>query len=80
MPMASTTTADLVMLRGGLTVPLPAVQLAWRLEGRGCYLRLAADGVGLLVGPRAYLTDDDRAAIRQHRAELLALIRYTGVM
>jgi hypothetical protein len=80
MSTASISAPELVTLRGGLAVSMPALQFAWSLENRGCYLRLAADGVGLLVGPRAYLSDEDRAAIRLHRDDLLALIRYTGVM
>jgi hypothetical protein len=61
-------------------ISLPAVQLAWQLEDRGCYLRVAPDGIGLLVGPRSLFTEADRAQIREHREQLLALVRYIGVM
>jgi hypothetical protein len=79
MPTLNTTAAEIVTLRGGLAVSLPALQFCWSLEDRGCYLRIAADGVGLLVGPRAYLTNEDRAAIKQYRDELVALVRYVEV-
>ena len=64
----------LVVLRGGVVAPVDALRLLWRLEDLGCTVRL--DGDGLLVGPRTKLTDHDRAAIVQHRAELIAIVRY----
>ena len=47
------------------------------LFGRG--LRLRADDDGrLIVSPGDLLTDDDRAAIRQHKDELLAIVDYAA--
>jgi hypothetical protein len=63
------------MLRGGLTLPLAAIQLAWSLEDRGVHLESDGDDV-LSVGPGDRLTDADRAAIRRWKPHLLALVRY----
>ncbi len=57
-------------------MPVPALQLCWSLEDRGCYLRVVPDGVGLLAGPRRLLTDADRALIREHREQFIALVHY----
>ncbi len=47
------------------------------LFGRG--LRLRADDAGrLIVSPGDLLTDDDRAAIRQHKDELLVIVAYAA--
>ena len=64
-----------VSLRGGLMLPLPAVQLALDLEHRGLYLRLE-DGDVLVVGPRERLTDDVRIAIRRWKTHLLTIASY----
>jgi hypothetical protein len=64
-----------VVLKGGLTVPLEALQLAWALEGRGA--TFAVDGEDLIVeGPRSFLTDEDRAAIRRWQGHLKAIASY----
>lgn len=65
---------DLVTLRGGLTLPLAALRLAWALEERG--LHMGVDGDMLTIGPPALLTDDDRALIRRWKPHLLAIITY----
>ena len=65
---------DLVVLRGGYTVPLAVLRLAWSLEGRGC--TVTVEGDVLRVGNRAALTDADRDAIRRWKPALLALTRY----
>jgi hypothetical protein len=70
----SSSNPPLVMLKNGLAVPVDALRLLWQLEDRGLHVR--RDGDGLAVGPRDHLTDDDRHAIRQHRDELLALVKY----
>lgn len=72
--MPTATKAETVVLRGGFSVPLPALQLLWALETRG--LRVSADADGLLVAPRSQLTDEDDRGIRRYRDELLALVRY----
>jgi hypothetical protein len=40
--------------------------------------RLAADGQFIIVQPASLLTDDDRAAIRSHKPELLRLLSNDG--
>jgi hypothetical protein len=48
----------LVVLKGGLTVPLEALQLAWALENRGA--RFTVDGIELVVdSPCVLLTNAD---------------------
>lgn len=49
-----------------------AVELIENLGRRG--IRLIADGDGIIVEPSRLLTDTDRAAIRAHKAELMALL------
>jgi hypothetical protein len=64
-----------VVLKGGLTLPLEALRLAWALESRG--VTFAVDGEDLIVeGPRGLLTDEDRAAIRRWRRDLKAIASY----
>jgi hypothetical protein len=71
MPATETAT---VVLTGGLSVPLAALQLLWRLENNGFTVRL--DNGSLVVSPRSQLTADDDRVIRQHRDQLVALVRY----
>jgi hypothetical protein len=73
---ASEGTADaFVVLKGGLTIPLEALQLAWTLENRGA--TFAVDGIDLIVdGPRGFLTDADQAAIRRWKRHLMAIATY----
>ena len=65
-------TSKFVTLRGGLTVPLAALQLALDLEGRE--IHLALDGDGLSAGPRERLTDADRSEIRRWKLHLRAIV------
>ena len=69
----SSTASDLVVLRGGLAVPLDALQLLWALEDKGCIIRM--DGDDLLIGPRTKLDANDRARIAEHRDHIRALVR-----
>lgn len=71
----SASTDAYVTLKGGLVVPLPALQVAWGLEDRGFDLHLADDGA-LLVSPRDAITDEDRAVIRRWKLHLAALVAY----
>lgn len=64
--------SDFVMLRGGVTVPVVAIQLALDLEAHG--LHMGVDGDMLMIGPRALLTDADRALIRRWKPQLLAIV------
>lgn len=73
MPTASP--SETVTLRGGLTVTLPALQLLWSLEERGFNLRVGPSG-RLVVSPASRLTPDERAALREHRDAIVALVRY----
>ncbi len=68
------TDSELITLRGGLTVPLPALQMLWNLEDRG--LDVQVDGADIIVRPRGQLTADDRAAIGRLKPHLLQLIAY----
>lgn len=64
-----------VMLRGGLSIPLPALQLAWSLEDRGIHLR--TDAHHQLVVPHGpKLTDADRMAIARWHLHLAAVVEY----
>lgn len=66
---------NVVTLKGGITLPIEVIRLAWALEDRG--LRLAVEASDILVsGSGGPLTDDDRAAIRQWKPELRTLIEY----
>jgi len=57
---------------------MTAEALSLDLFGRG--LRLRADDDGrLIVRPGDRLTDDDRAAIRQHKDELLVIVAYASI-
>ena len=71
--MGTVTSSETVVLKGGLTVPLAALQLLWDLESRGCAIRQEAERAPF-VGPRNAVTDADAAAIRHYRNELLALV------
>jgi hypothetical protein len=62
-------------LKNGPVVSVNALQLLWVLEARGCTVRQAEDGA-LYAGPRHLIADSEREAIRQHKADLLALIAY----
>ena len=65
----------MVVLKGGVTVSLESLQLAWALEDRGA--TFAVDGDDLVIdGPRGFLTDEDRAAIRRWRGHLKAIASY----
>jgi hypothetical protein len=71
-------TEQLVTLFGGLCVALPALQLLWDLEARG--LEVRADDDGLVVRPKSRITPSDDKAIRMHRDQLIALVKYCEVM
>jgi hypothetical protein len=63
-----------VVLRGGFTASLDALQVGWDLEQRGFTMEPAGDK--LRVQPHDRLTATDRAAIKVYRDELLAIVRY----
>ena len=64
-----------VVLKGGLTVPLEALRLAWALEDRGA--TLAVEGEDLVIEcPRGLLTEEDCAAIRRWRLHLKTIATY----
>lgn len=65
---------EIVVLKGGHSATLAALRLLWSLEDRG--LTLTLDGEDLLVGPRTDLTPGDRDLIREHKPELIYLVRY----
>jgi hypothetical protein len=72
--MTTALRTDFVTLKGGHRVPVGVLQLAWDLEERG--FTITTDGTLLVIRPKARLTPDDDAAIREHRDDLLALTRY----
>lgn len=67
--------SSIVVLKGGLTVRLHALKLAWPLEDRGLQLRPSGDG-GLIVVPKAKIMDEDRVEIRKWKAHLVAPVTY----
>jgi hypothetical protein len=74
---ATASPLETITLRGGLTIPLRALQIAWDLEERGISLRLhPADAGRLLAAPSKLLTDTDRAAMRQYRKALAQIVAY----
>lgn len=52
---------------------MQAMSLLATLQGRG--FKLVADGERLIVAPASALTDDLRMVIREHKPELLQLIK-----
>jgi hypothetical protein len=68
-------TESVIVLRGGLTVPLGALQVLWDLEARG--FDISEDAGMLVVAPKSRITADDDQAIREHRDELLTLVKYS---
>ena len=68
--------AEVVVVAGGLSIPLRAFRVAWALEARGFSFR--EDRGDLVVRPRHCLTDADRTSIRQCRDELLLLARHSS--
>jgi TubC N-terminal docking domain len=70
----TTTTNSFVTLKGGLTVPFAALNLAWELETRGFQLTVVNDD--LVVEPHAALSDGDQAALGRWRRHVAALVQY----
>jgi hypothetical protein len=66
---------EFVDFKGGLVLPLPAVQLALDLERRGFKMSLDACQQ-VQLEPTAVLTETDLAAIRRWRLHLGAIITY----
>ena len=66
---------EFVYLKGGLTAPRPALELAWRLEDQGFRMDLDAYQ-HVVVEPHDRLTDQDRASIARWRHHLGAIVGY----
>lgn len=64
-----------VTLRGGVTVPEPALRLALALEARGFACTVDAEG-RLQVAPDDRLGPAGRRAVAVHHDALVALLRY----
>ena len=62
----------LVMLGAGNVAPLEAIELLWRLEGRG--LSVEMEGARLAIGPRHLISDHDRQEIRRLSGHLQTLV------
>lgn len=75
MPICAPSSTTVVTMRSGLVVTVPALQLLWRLEDTGMVVKLDDQTGRLLVGPTARLTTDDVTAIRDHRDELINLVK-----
>lgn len=65
---------DLVILRGGVSVPVAAYVLLVDLEARG--VRVWREGDRLVVEPADRLTDDDRRALPALKLHLFSLLAY----
>jgi hypothetical protein len=74
MSLLTTPATELVTLKDGLSVSRAALLTLWALEERA--FTITEDGGVLRVKPSSNLTSADDAAIRQHRDELVALVRY----
>jgi len=72
--------SELVMLKGGHSVPLPLLQFCWQLEDRGIVLALDDVDGSILARPASLLTDTDCSTITQHKADLVQLIAYVETM
>jgi hypothetical protein len=68
-------TTEFVYLRGGLTVPRPALELALDLERRGFTLTLD-ECRQFTITATAALTDEDRSSLRRWRSHLGAIVAY----
>ena len=73
-PRMASSSSHVVHLRGGFTTSEAALRLLWQLENDGYTVRLL-DG-RLQVLPVDRLTPALAQTIRQHRYELIALVRY----
>jgi hypothetical protein len=76
MPVA--TEPRTIVLSDGLAVTFAALRVLWSLEARRFSFWVVEDE--LYVKPRSRLTDADDAAIREHRDELVALVRFCEVI
>ena len=66
---------EFVTLKGGLTIPVPALRLAVDLEARG--IPLATDADRQFVAPKdGRLTADDLVSMQRWRAHLGAIVDY----
>jgi hypothetical protein len=66
---------EIAVLKGGVSVLLPALKLALDLETRGFTFRVRDDG-RLEVQPCQRLTNADARAIRAYRDDLIRLAQY----
>jgi hypothetical protein len=64
-----------VTIKSGLVVSVPALRLLWQLEAADMVIKIDDRTGRLLVGPTARLTADDTRAIREHRDELIELVK-----
>ena len=73
--MALLAPTEHVTLKGGLTIPLPALRLVWSLEDRGFEQTL--DGQRRYrCEPAGALTDADRAGLARWADQLAAIVAY----
>lgn len=75
--MAFTETAratEFITLKGGMITSVDALKVLWRLEDSGFTVRAVGDRLQVLPVDRQ--TPDVAVLIRQHRDELLDLVKY----
>jgi hypothetical protein len=65
---------EVVTLRDGVDVPLPALQLLWRLESLGVAMSL--DGEDVVARPKSRVSPADAALLRAHIHAVKRLLRY----
>lgn len=66
--------AQAITLRGGLSIPVAALRLAWQLEGIG--VSMCVDGDDLVLRPRQLVPAEDVPRLRQYRRDIMRLIAY----
>jgi len=74
--LVTPSTSELITLRGGFQIPLPALQLAWDLEARGIVLLI--DGDVLVARPGSGVSHEEATELRRYRSELIRLVEYCG--
>ena len=57
-------------------VPVPALQLLWSLEDRGCIFRVDPTEHAFWVDPARLVADEDRVLIRRYKNHIVHLLRH----
>jgi hypothetical protein len=67
---------EYVTLKGGLRLPLRALQVVWSLRARGAHIYLDDDDGRITVTPGAVLTDFDKRVIQHYRVDVIDALVY----